>query len=151
MSTALKINGATYYPITDACATNGPDAGVYYALPPYGHPPRIGPEENDWETIEFPAIDGCWTKDRGFRRRGIQIQLVIVGTSKADAEGRYLACQGNFIQRARYTIQFPGGNSFQGCKLVTGQADLISEDAWQGGYCIVVMSCLFVQLSRTNG
>lgn len=151
MPTLLKINGVTFNPITDSCNIPKPTVGVYYALPPYGSPPRIGPEENNWEEIEFPAVDGVWTKDRGFRRRGIQIQLVVIGSSKADAESRYLACQSSFTQRARYTIQFPGGTIFQGCKLVTGQATIISEDAWQGNLCIVVMSCLFVQLSRTNG
>ena len=147
----LIVNSNTYKSMPELCDNSGSYAGIYYAVAPYGHPPRAGPEEMDWEPVEFPGIDGVWTKDRGFRRRGIQIQLVVVGSSKADAETRYLAAQASFVQRARYTITFPGGKVFMGCKLVTGQAELISEDSLLGGYCIVVMSCLFVQLSRTNG
>jgi len=148
---SVKINGATYDCITEMMPAGNIIPGVYYAVAPYGHCPRVGPEENNWEPVDFPNVSGQWTKDRGFRRRGIQIQLVIIGTSKTDTEGRYLAVQGNISQRARYSIQFPGGNTFQGCKLVTGQAEIISEDAFHGGFVVVVMSCLFVQLSKTNG
>jgi len=146
----LVINGNTYKSLPEMCSGGGALTGIYYAVQPYGHPPRAGPEENDWDTIEFPNIDGQWTKDRGFRRRGIQIQLVIIGPTKADVESQYLAAQASFKQRARYSIVFPGGTTFMGCKLVTGQASPISEDSLQG-YCLVVMGCLFVQLSRTNG
>jgi len=152
----IGINGVNYYNLGNAFSGGGcPVTGVYYAIPPLGHAPRMGPEQNDWMPVDFGGIDGVWTKDRGFRRREIFVQLVILGSSKADVESKLNTLQTSVIQRARYTITMPGGTQLQGCKVVTGQCTPISEDCWGGvggnNLLIQVVSLHFVQLSRTNG
>ena len=147
----ITINGQEL-PSLDQCVVgNVLTAGLYYALEPYGQPPRIGNWVYDDQEVTFTQVDGTGIKRGGKRKRFIAIDVVCIANDKANAEAfiepYFFLCS----QLSRYTITFPGGTAFQGCRLVQPESSATITN-WQtlGTKVLAVLRCSFVQLSDTN-
>lgn len=150
-SNKIEINGQYYYVFTDAFTLGTTiTAGIYYALPPYGAPPRISPVTYDYRNIPYPGINWQFTKNYGKRTRDIYVELIVVGTTKSDCEGRLRTLYDSVEQMARYSIVWPGTSTeYQGCKLMPGGANVIDHFTIDNCVCCSV-GLRFWQLSETN-
>jgi hypothetical protein len=146
----VMINSQSYRVVTDAFIPGGINTGVYYAIPPVGFPPRVGAEERDMRIIDFPGVDGCWTKTFGFRGRSIEIQLIVIGSNKQDCADKRNTMLAYVNVINRFTIFFPGVGTYMGCKLITGGAQISENFTWHNRVCEKV-NLQFRQYSETNG
>jgi hypothetical protein len=148
----LTINGtnATDFPSAFAAGANEPTAGTYYAVAPYGSPPReTAPEFKEIGPIGFPGVSGFSTKTLyPFGIRHISVDLIICGTKSAVETSR-ASLQDSFAQQARYTIVLPSGPTRNGCKMVPGTGEPVSQWAIGSKVCLLI-SFKFRQLSAAN-
>ena len=150
MSATIPSNSGVG-PITSAFSggSSSPDAGVYYATPPIGEPPREGSIERDEILNTWPGVDWVGTKNLGKRGRKIIFDIIIVAASKTAVEAAANTIKDAASASARYTVQTDGGTARPGCKLVRGSGQITR---W---FTIGTMICAnlelaFVQLSDSN-
>lgn len=143
----LTINGTNYNDFLQAFAGNltSPAAGQYYAVPPYGKPPTESTFQYQEQIITFPGVlDAAGSKRFSFGPRIISCDLIIVGTSKANAATAADSLMSSMNQVQRYAITLPNGVSRPGCKYLAAQ-----EDDWIFSFAnsfAVLLSCSFKQL-----
>ncbi len=147
----LTINGVAITDFAQAFgAANGfPTAGNYYALEPYGQPPRAGFKTYREIPVMFPGVDGIALKRMGGGARSISADLLIAGASKAAVGTAFAALDASFTQLARYTITMPEGTAYQGCKLPAGGGSIVG---WMtiGTAFVALVRLNFLQYSETN-
>lgn len=147
---SISINSVTYNDFASGFnAANGyPTTGNYYALPPFGNPPRVGVPRRDFRKIMFPGVNYVGTKDYGLREAAISIELISVAASATAAESARNTLANALSAVARFTISIKGV-SYPGCKLMPGGA-VTSGQFCLGGQVCMVLSCSFEQLSNAN-
>ncbi len=146
----LTINGTPANDFSSAFAGNNfPTTGTYYAVDPYGSPPRESAKEFIEKQVSFVGVQGTSTKRiYPFGIRGIYCQLIICGT-KAQVETSRASMMDSFAQQARYTISLPSGPTRNGCKLVLGSGKVSKQWAMGGQVCLLV-DFEFKQFSENN-
>ncbi len=125
-----------------------PTAGVYYALDPFGQPPKESAPFYDEIAFSFPGVDGIALKRLGFRGRLLHVDLIVFGT-KGTIETAYTTLMTSLTQLARYTITMPGATARQGYKLLPGGAHQASWFNITSSIGVHV-PCDFKQYSTTN-
>lgn len=148
---SVTVNGQTYQDFTDAFAGGVlyPTAGIYYALPPFGQPPRFGPMEKEKVKCSFPGQNGQGTKVFGDRQRPIWIDFVVVGTPAASLRSNLLSLFSTINDGgiSRYSIALPG-QTFAGCNYESLAGPPVFDN-WLTN-CQFMIPVLFLQLSTSN-
>lgn len=114
---SVTVNGQTYQDFTAAFpgGQGFPDAGIYYALPPFGQPPSFGLMSQEIQKIPFVGINGQGRKIFGDRSRPIWMDFIVIGTPggtlRSNMAALFTTLNGSIN---RYTVALPG-QSFNGC------------------------------------
>lgn len=119
MASPQLVLAGTNYDATTAAKSGSASAwtvATYYALPPLGNPPLEGPAEYDERVIGFTGIDGLGTKNLGFRGRDIDLEMIFLATTKANAETAKNALF-TALRAARFSVTLPGGTARPSCRL----------------------------------
>lgn len=152
----ITINGADLPHIADAFATAEPTAGSYWMGQNPVDPrfnftaPYAGAPDFDDRPIKFPGVAGTATRRFEFANRPIFAALAFIGASRAGAESELNDAIESWTQLARYTITLPGGETFQGCKMLPGSCSVVRNIVFQGGDIAILAMCEFVQMSTEN-
>ena len=153
MANFMTIGAEDFYEFsaawTDEVGTEGPNAGHYYATPPFGNPPYEGAAEYQDLEISLPSVDGIGIKRLGFRGRPIYARLVFVGPTKAVVEDDKNAMFANFTALGSFPIHVPGGLAARpSCRIVHGSA---GTGEWQyiGGQMCLFIDVAFKQIRLT--
>jgi len=123
---------------TGEVGTEGPNAGHYYATPPFGNPPYEGAAEYQDLEISLPSVDGIAIKRLGFRGRPIYTRLVFVGSTKSAVEADKNAMFANFTALGSFAITLPGGTARPSCRIVHGSAGTGEWQYMGGQYCLFI-------------
>lgn len=70
--------------------------------------------------ITYPGVNGVALKRLGFRALKVNVELIIVGATKAAVGTSKDTLLTSLSQLARYTITMPEGTSLPGCKYESG-------------------------------
>lgn len=142
----FEAGGVQFAPLPEGVSPTLLVNGQYHDTGAYGQAPAAGAPFYKDVPIDFVDIDGVANVRHGFRGRMIFATLVWAGTlaychsqSKDDLEA--------MSANARYTIALPDGETFEGCKMIPpnpGKFENLSNGV------VLVMPCLFIQLSETN-
>ncbi len=93
-------------------------AGVYYLDPgsKLGKPPSVGGKTyREFERV-FPGVDGVGIVRNNFESLLIEIDLILVDSTRAGVGTKRAAIDILVTQLARYTITMPDGQAYQGCR-----------------------------------
>ena len=143
----LVINSSNFAPFSEAFNAGTAVPGVYYAVPPFGAPPREGAPEYEEIAVKFPGVPGVAFKRLApFGPRPIKVELVFFGP-KSLVETNRAALQDSFSQLARYTISLPDGPTRNGCRMVQGSGLATSQQAI-AGYVALIVAFEFRQYSQ---
>ena len=145
----LVINGRSFSPFSEAFNNGQALPGVYYAVPPFGSPPREGAPEYEEIAVKFPGVPGVAFKRLApFGPRPIKVELIFFG-SKASNESDRAGLQDSFSQLQRYTISLPDGPTRNGCRMVQGSGLATSQQAI-AGYVALIVAFEFRQYSQES-
>jgi hypothetical protein len=146
MAGYFEANGIQFAPITEGVRPDQLFTGRYHDVGQWGPAPFATKPIYDDRAKTFPAIDGITDVRHGFRGRGIFATLIFAGALDA-VDASCKSTLDSLSQNARYTIQLPGGSSFDGCKLAdVGQESYVN---CSGGVLLIVPA-IFIQKSLTN-
>ncbi len=152
MATTTAIAGGSYTSLDAAFASDSnidPVSGVYTAIDKIGRPPLEGPEEHEQIMVKILGIPGVGTKQGGFLGRNITIDIVIVGSSKSDAESKKNALFAAMPTTSRFSVTVPGGTARPGCKLAQGSGQPKEWFNLGSRYCCL-LTLEIRQMSETN-
>jgi hypothetical protein len=145
----LVVNGTSFPPFNAAFNAGTAVPGVYYAVPPFGSPPREGAPEYEEIAVKFPGVPGVAFKRLApFGLRTIKVELVFFGP-KSLVETNRATLQDSFSQLARYTISLPDGPTRNGCRMTPGSG-LATSQMVIAGYLSVIAAFEFRQYSEEN-